>query len=86
MRRAREAQFPQSVAEYHAMGSRAAQLRVARFLMADASKQDQMSTQSNWAWRQTEPLIKVYYSNVSLLLLRLRLFVLALADCAVLLD
>ncbi|KLO07446.1 hypothetical protein SCHPADRAFT_836717 [Schizopora paradoxa] len=62
-RRVREAQFPQSVREYHAMSSRAAQLRVARFLMADSSKQDQMSTQSGWAWRQTQPLIKEYTAN-----------------------
>ena len=65
-RRVREAQFPQSVREYHAMSSRAAQLRVARFLMADPGKKDQMSTQSGWAWRQTEPLVKEYKSDVSL--------------------
>lgn len=68
-RRIREAQFPQTVREYHAMNSRPAQLRVARFLMADTSKQDQMSTQSSWAWRQTQPLIKEYNINVSLLCL-----------------
>ena len=61
----REAQFPMSTEEFRVMDSRAAQLRVARFLMADSSKKDQMRNESYWAWRQTQPLIVAYSNNVS---------------------
>lgn len=59
------AQFPQSTSEYRNMRIKPAQLRVAQFLMADDKKREEMRDESRWAWRQTEPLIRVYGSNVS---------------------
>ena len=61
----REAQFPLSIAEYTNLESKAAQLRIARFLMHNAVMRERMRTESGWAWRQTEPLIAAYNKNVS---------------------
>lgn len=62
----RAARFPLSSQEYRAIEVRAAQLRVAHFLMHDESKREQMRTESRWAWRQTQPLIDEYRKDVSI--------------------
>jgi len=59
----REAQFPLTIFAYRGITNKAAQLRVARFLMADATRQEEMRSQSRWAWRQTDPLIQQYTHN-----------------------
>lgn len=61
----RAAQFPQTINEFRSVEFRDAQLRVARFLMGDESKREQMRNESQWAWRQTEPLMREYTNNVS---------------------
>ena len=61
-------QFPQSINEFRSVEFRDAQLRVARFLMGDEARREQMRGESQWAWRQTEPLIREYTNNVSALL------------------
>ena len=57
--------FPQSVGEYQSMDVPAAQLRVARYLMADDSRKELMRTESSWALQQTKPLDDLYQANVS---------------------
>ncbi|EJD07369.1 uncharacterized protein FOMMEDRAFT_164356 [Fomitiporia mediterranea MF3/22] len=57
------AQFPQTIEDYQRMDSKGAQLRVAKFLMAEDPKREEMRTESRWAWRQTEPLIQLYKNN-----------------------
>lgn len=62
----RATKFPQSIEEYRSMSTDvpAAQLRVARFLMADDSKRESMMTESHWVKHETDPLIDLYQSNV----------------------
>ena len=64
-RKAREAQFPQSIAQYAALNDPAAKTRIARFLVADKATQERMLTQFGWAWRQVQPLVGDFASNVS---------------------
>ena len=66
-------QFPKTIEDWRRLGSnnsnsnnKNAQLYVARFLMADEPKREQMRDRARWAWRQTEPLIQMYKNNVSL--------------------
>ena len=61
----RDAFFPKNVAEYHAITSRAVQMRVARFLLSERGTQERMLSEFGWAWRQVTPLVEEYASNVS---------------------
>lgn len=65
-RRRRDAQFPMSVQEYRALQPKPVQHRVARFLVADAKKQDAIMTEFGWAWRQVLPLKDEYEKNVGI--------------------
>ncbi|KAG6841198.1 hypothetical protein C0991_000995 [Blastosporella zonata] len=58
-RKRREADFPQSIADYKTKPAEA-QLRVATFLMADAARQERMLTEFNWASRQVKPLLEIF--------------------------
>ncbi|TDL23810.1 hypothetical protein BD410DRAFT_827663 [Rickenella mellea] len=60
----RAARFPQSLSEYRSMDLKAAQVRIARFLMADPAKKEMMMTESRWAWRQTQPFVEEYGRNL----------------------
>lgn len=60
----RESQFPTNADEYHNMSSRAAQLHVARFLMADVDTRQRISSGSRWPSGQTQALIQEYQTNV----------------------
>lgn len=57
-----EAQFPRSIEGYRAMKHDDLQRRVARFLTSD--RKDALLDKYGWAWRQTEPLIQEFDSNV----------------------
>lgn len=58
------AQFPKTIEDWRRL-SKNAQLQVAHFLMADEPKRENMRNRTQWAWRQTEPLIQLYKNNVS---------------------
>jgi hypothetical protein len=60
----KEAMFPTSAADYRKMTSRAAQLRVARYLMADADVRERLRISSNWTSEDTRALIQEYITNV----------------------
>ena len=62
----RAAVFPQSIEEYQSMDVKAAQLRVARYLMADDTKKEIMRTESSWSMQQTKVLDDLYKINVCL--------------------
>ncbi|KAF8269686.1 hypothetical protein EI94DRAFT_1785240 [Lactarius quietus] len=59
-RKRREAQFPQSAAEYHMNHDKELQQRLARFLTSDAIIQEKMLTEYGWTWRQLQGLKEVY--------------------------
>jgi len=60
MRRWREAQFPQSSAEYYTNQDKELQQRLARFLTSDAIIQEKMLTEYGWTSRQVQGLKEVY--------------------------
>lgn len=62
-RKQREAQFPQSIEEYHNSPDRDSQLRVARFLMSSTSEQEKMRETYQWAWRAVQSLMSVFKTN-----------------------
>ncbi|KAG1789516.1 uncharacterized protein HD556DRAFT_1296784 [Suillus plorans] len=64
-RRQREAQFPQSIEEYHNIPDRDVQLRIARFLTRSTSERDRMMDEYGWAWRAVESLFLAFKANVS---------------------
>lgn len=64
-RRRREVFFPKSLEEYNAIGNKDKQLRIALFLSADKVGQERTLSESGWAWRQVQPLIDLYNTNVS---------------------
>ena len=64
-RRQQLAMFPRSVDEYRRTTSKDAQVRIARFLAADHAQQLKMLNEYNWVWRQVQPLLDVYKSDVS---------------------
>ncbi|OSD05282.1 hypothetical protein PYCCODRAFT_1457322 [Trametes coccinea BRFM310] len=59
----RDRQFPSSIDDFHAIRNKDVQIRIARFLVADDSKRDQMMTSFNWAWRQVAPLVNDYQQS-----------------------
>lgn len=63
-RKARDAQFPQSIAQYRSLDS-VVQARVARFLVADPGTKERMLSQFGWVWRQVVPLMNDFKANVS---------------------
>ena len=63
MRKRREQMFPTSFEDFRAK-PRDIQLRAARFLVADMSKQEKMLTEFNWAWRQVQPLKDIFFKDV----------------------
>ena len=67
MRRRREAQFPQSAAEYHMHQDKELQQRLARFLTSDAIIQEKMLSEYGWTWRQVQGLREVYSTDVRLI-------------------
>ncbi|KAI0313199.1 hypothetical protein OF83DRAFT_573963 [Amylostereum chailletii] len=64
-RRRREASFPKSLEEYNAIGNKDKRLRIALFLSADKTGQERMLNESGWAWRQVQPLLDLYNTDVS---------------------
>jgi hypothetical protein len=66
-RKRREAQFPQSAAEYHMNQDKELQQRLARFLTSDAIIQEKMLTEYGWTWRQVQGLKEVYTKEVRLI-------------------
>ncbi|KAF8994595.1 hypothetical protein BDQ17DRAFT_1251623 [Cyathus striatus] len=73
IRKERDAHFPQTIDEYYEKDTDA-QLRVAKFLRLDGdgpsgkSRQEKMMGEFGWAWRQVEPLLQAFKSNVSFVL------------------
>jgi hypothetical protein len=65
IRRQRDAQFPQSIEEYHSIPERDIQLRIARFLSRSNSEQEKMMHHYGWVWRAVNPLILAFKANVS---------------------
>lgn len=63
IRRQRDAQFPQSIEEYHNIPDRQTQLRIARFLMRSTSGQEKMMDDHGWTWRGVQPLISAFKAN-----------------------
>jgi len=61
-RKRREHMFPISFEDFKGK-AKDIQLRAARFLAADAVKQEKMMTEFNWAWRQVQPLKDVFIKN-----------------------
>ncbi|KAF8622067.1 hypothetical protein AX15_007217 [Amanita polypyramis BW_CC] len=57
-----DAQFPRNIADWRTK-SKDVQLRVARFLTGDTTKQDRMISEFGWAWRQVQPLKDDYSKN-----------------------
>lgn len=66
-RRRREAQFPQSAAEYHTNQDKELQQRLARFLTSDVIIQEKMLNEYSWTWRQVQGLKEVYSTDVRLI-------------------
>lgn len=66
-RRRREAQFPQSAAEYHTNQDKELQQRLARYLTSDAIIQEKMLNEYSWTWRQVQGLKEVYSTDVRLI-------------------
>lgn len=62
-KRRRDAMFPMSAADFTTKPADV-QLRAARFLTADAAKQEKMLSEFGWAWRQVDPLKTEFASNV----------------------
>ncbi|KAG1730215.1 hypothetical protein EDB19DRAFT_2042084 [Suillus lakei] len=63
VRRQRDAQFPQSIEEFHSIPDRDTQLRIARFLMRSTSEQEKMMDDYGWAWRAVNPLLSAFKTN-----------------------
>lgn len=61
-KRRRDAMFPMSAADFTTKPGDV-QLRAARFLTADAAKQEKMLAEFGWAWRQVDPLKAEFASN-----------------------
>ena len=57
--------FPMTASLFRSMLDREAQLSVAKFLMADGAKREEMRNGMNWARSATEPLIAQFTNNVS---------------------
>lgn len=57
--------FPMTASLFRSMSDREAQLIVAKFLMADGAKREEMRNRMNWARSATEPLIAQFTNNVS---------------------
>ena len=64
MRKRREQMFPISFEDFKSK-AKDIQLRAARFLVADSTKQEKMLSEFNWAWRQVQPLKDVFAKDVS---------------------
>ena len=56
--------FPQTTVEFNS-SPREAQVRVAKFLIAQKLVQEQMMDEFGWAWRATQPLLEECKRNVS---------------------
>jgi hypothetical protein len=69
-RKEREAQFPRTKEDFYTK-SQDVQERVVKFLCLASNKdtvaQERMMSQYNWAWRQVEPLVKVFNEDVGAL-------------------
>ncbi|KAG1730210.1 hypothetical protein EDB19DRAFT_1387706 [Suillus lakei] len=63
VRRQRDAQFPQSIEEFHGIPDRDTQLRIARFLLRSTSEQEKMMDDYGWAWRAVNPLLSAFKTN-----------------------
>ncbi|KIJ65295.1 hypothetical protein HYDPIDRAFT_88958 [Hydnomerulius pinastri MD-312] len=63
-RKDRDAQFPQTIEEYHQITDRDVELRVARFLTSTATEQEKMMDEFGWPYRYVQPLLTIYKSNV----------------------
>lgn len=59
-----ERQFPQTKEEFEHK-PKDMQTRVARFLAAEKTQKEKLLAEFNWAWRQTEPLEKIFKTDVS---------------------
>jgi len=59
-----ERQFPQSKEEFEHK-PKDMQTRVARFLAAEKTQKEKLLAEFDWAWRQTEPLEKIFKTDVS---------------------
>jgi len=64
-RKRREAQFPQSAAEFSTIQDKDLQQRITRFLTSDAIVQDKMLKEYGWGSRQVQGLKEVYMNDVS---------------------
>ena len=64
IRKRREQMFPISFEDFKRKATDI-QLRAARFLVADMTKQERMFSEFNWAWRQVQPLKDVFIKDVS---------------------
>ncbi|KAJ3557989.1 hypothetical protein NM688_g1179 [Phlebia brevispora] len=62
-RKARDAQFPADISAYRSIANKDIQLRIARFLTADAQTKERMLTEFNWVYRQVKPLGDAYAQN-----------------------
>ncbi|TFK39556.1 hypothetical protein BDQ12DRAFT_698183 [Crucibulum laeve] len=62
-RKFQESQFPMSADDFYTK-QKDMQLRAARFLMAEKTKQEKMLSEFGWAWRQVEPLKADFDKNV----------------------
>ena len=59
-----EKQFPQTKEEFENK-TKDLQIRVARFLAAEKPQKEKLLAEFDWAWRQTEPLEKIFKTDVS---------------------
>lgn len=59
-----EKQFPQTKEEFENK-AKDLQIRVARFLAAEKPQKEKLLAEFDWAWRQTEPLEKIFKTDVS---------------------
>jgi len=66
-RRRRDATFPTTAAEYQSIWNKDVQVRIARFLTSERLQQDKMMTEFGWAWRQVQPLLDLFKTDVSTL-------------------
>ena len=64
IRKRREQMFPISSEDFKGK-AKDIQLRAARFLVADITKQEKMLSEFNWAWRQVQPLKDIFIKDVS---------------------
>ncbi|KAI0761823.1 hypothetical protein BD413DRAFT_587816 [Trametes elegans] len=63
--RRRDQQFPNSIADFHAIRNKDVQVRIARFLTADDLGKERMMDEFKWSWRQTAPLVSEYNKTES---------------------